>query len=188
MEYNVPWILCQYTSLVKRGAQKESPEMSNRCPRCGAELLPGELCRDRFDLCLAKEFEHPGTYGAVHHLTVACYMLQHNEYAREAWLATRAGLAQVIEQEITPAELRRQNRPKMDNRSRPWKIARGEKISAVDSIIWTRTIADVRLDTPEEYCLDVKLWASSFLEDTEALVQKIEQEPLVGQAMLRREE
>ena len=146
------------------------------CPQCGAELPPGETCRDRFDLCLAKEFEHPATYGAVHYFTVVCYMLQHNAYSREAWLDTRAGLAQVLRQGLTPADLRRQNRQKLDSGRRKWKVTRGEKLAAVDSIAWTRTIADVRLDNHEVYCADVKLWASNLLADTEALMKKLEQD------------
>ncbi len=52
--------------------------MTNKCPECGAELPPGERCEERFNLCLALEYENPAAYGRVHHLTVACYMLQHN--------------------------------------------------------------------------------------------------------------
>ena len=147
--------------------------MASKCPQCGAELPSGKTCWDRFDLCLAKEFEHPDTYGAVHYFTVACYLLQHNAYSREAWLATRAGLAQVVRQGLTPAHLRRQNRQKLDSGQRKWKVTRGEKLAAVNSIVWTRTIADVRLDTPEMYCADARLWAGSFLEDTEILAKEL---------------
>ncbi|MCB0192999.1 MAG: hypothetical protein KDJ65_13730 [Anaerolineae bacterium] len=66
--------------------------MSQKCLHCGANIQPNESCRDRFDLCLALEFENPIAFGAVHHLTVACYMLQHNAYARDVWLeATKIG-------------------------------------------------------------------------------------------------
>jgi hypothetical protein len=147
--------------------------MPNQCPQCGAELQPGETCRGRFDQCLAKEFEHPDTYGAVHYFTMACYMLQHNEYAREAWLETRAGLVQVVYQGLMPADLRRQNRQKLDSGQRKWKVTRGEKLAAVDSVAWRRTIADVRLDTLEVYCVDVKQWASDFLEDIEFLAKEL---------------
>lgn len=147
--------------------------MNVNCSQCSAGFPPGETCRDRFDLCLAKEFEHPDTYGAVHYFTVACYMLQHNEYSRQAWLDTRAGLAQVLRQGLTPAALRKQNRQKLDSSQRKWKVTRGERIPEVDAIDWTRTIADVRLDSPEVYCADVKQWANSLLSDTDALVQEL---------------
>ncbi len=49
-------------------------EASVRCPECGA---PDSACEARFHELLALEFEEAG-YGAVHHLTVATYMLQHS--------------------------------------------------------------------------------------------------------------
>ena len=47
--------------------------MSN-CPECGA---PDNLCQTRFDEFLVLEFTDAG-YGAVHHLTVATFMVQHS--------------------------------------------------------------------------------------------------------------
>jgi hypothetical protein len=123
-------------------------------------------------LCLAKEFENPTTYGAVHHLTVACYMLQHNEYSREGWLGTRHLLAQFINEGKTPAEVRQQNRHKLDSGQRKWRVTKGAKIST-DGINWTRTIADVRLDNPKVYCADIELWAKSVLADTEKMVGEV---------------
>jgi hypothetical protein len=140
--------------------------MPPSCPLCGAEFPAGEQCRDRFDLCLAKELENPATYGAVHHLTVACYMLQHNAYSRQGWLGTRELLVQFIEQDKTPAEVRAQNRRKLDSHQRKWSITKGERIST-EGLTWTRTIAAVRLDNPDTYCADVELWAKSVLADTE---------------------
>ena len=72
--------------------------MTGPCPLCHAEYPSGETCQERFERCLALEFENPGTYGAVHHLTVACYMLQHNRYSREGWLQARALLAEFVKQ------------------------------------------------------------------------------------------
>ncbi|MCL4299705.1 MAG: hypothetical protein KJ077_28475 [Anaerolineae bacterium] len=146
--------------------------MSPPCPLCGAEFPAGEQCRERFDLCLAKEFENPATYGAVHHLTVACYMLQHNAYSRQGWLGTRDLLVQFVREGKTPAEVRAQNRRKLDSQHRKWSITKGEKIST-EGWVWTRTIADIRLDTPELYCADVELWAKSVLADTEKRVKEL---------------
>jgi len=140
--------------------------MSQKCPQCGAEFPSGEQCRDRFDLCLAMEFENPVTFGAVHHLTVACYMLQHNAYSRDVWLEARKMLAQFVQKGVTPAAMRRQNRSRFDSGRRTWSVTKGAKLSEFDTITWSRTIADVRLDYPEVYCTDVKQWAKSILEDT----------------------
>ena len=53
------------------------------CPECGA---PAQSCETRYHECLVKEFSEPG-YGAVHHLTVATYMLQHSsKLTKEGWL------------------------------------------------------------------------------------------------------
>lgn len=149
--------------------------MHTTCPKCGAALPPGETCRERFEVCLALEFEHPATYGAVHYFSVTSYMLQHNEYARQAWLETRAGLATVIRDGLSPANLRRKIRGKMDSGKRQFRITRGEKIAEVEAIQWGRSIADVRLDDPGVYNADVKQWAVQVLADTDALVQKLAQ-------------
>jgi hypothetical protein len=143
--------------------------MSYTCPLCGGEFPAGETCRERFDACLAREFENPATYGAVHHLSVACYMLQHNAYSRDGWMETRNMLAQFIREGAPPAGIRRRNRSRLDSGHRTWSVTQGAKLSEFDTIVWTRTIADVRLDDPEVYGADVKLWAASLLTDTDAL-------------------
>lgn len=147
----------------------ELSEMVQKCPLCGAEFQSSEQCRDRFDLCLAMEFENPTTFGAVHHLTVACYMLQHNAYSRDGWLEVRKMLAQFIQEGVTPAEMRRQKRARLDSGKRTWSVTKGAKLSEFDSIAWSRTIAGVRLDNPDIYCEDVKEWAKSVLEDTASI-------------------
>jgi hypothetical protein len=43
----------------------------------------------------------------------------------------------------------------------------------VEQIVWTRTVADVRADTPEHYCADVRAWAAAVLVDTAALIQTL---------------
>ncbi len=146
--------------------------MLNKCGKCGAEYGGEEDCRKRFELCLAKEYENPSAYGAVHHLTVICYMLQHNEYSHRAWLEAREMLRQFVRKGITPARLRRENRAKVDGGRRKWSITQGDKYARFDSIVWTRTIADVRLDDPQVYCADVRQWAESVLADTERWVEE----------------
>ena len=59
------------------------------CPECGAKSTPEISCQTIFDECLIKEFTEPD-FGAVHHLTVAAYMLQHSsKLSREGWLSMR---------------------------------------------------------------------------------------------------
>jgi len=123
---------------------------------------------------MALEYENPTAWGAVHHLTVACYMLQHNAYARQVWLEAREMLAQFIQGGVTPAAMRVRNRSRLDSGHRAWSVTKGAKLSEFDTIDWSRTIAGVRLDAPTTYCADVRLWAISILRDTETLMQKLD--------------
>ncbi len=139
------------------------------CPQCGAALAPGETCRDRFNQGQLKEVEQPTRY-AVHHLSVPSYMLQHNVYSRVGWLEVREALRQFVEEGLKPAEARRRNRIRLDSGHRTWSVTRGPKLAGVEQIHWTFTVADVRLDTPEHYCADVRRWAESVLADSAELV------------------
>ena len=70
------------------------------CPECGA---PDLLCKTRFDEFLVLEFTDTG-YGAVHHLTVTAYMLQHSsQLTREGWLHERELLREFIIENKPPA-------------------------------------------------------------------------------------
>jgi hypothetical protein len=74
------------------------------CPECGA---PETLCQTRFDEFLALEFTDSG-YGAVHHLTVTAYMLQHSsKLTREGWLHNEV-IAEFLVVNKPPAFIRRQ--------------------------------------------------------------------------------
>jgi hypothetical protein len=142
--------------------------MTFSCPRCGATFASDETCQARFNTSQLKEVEQP-SYFAVHHLSVPCYMLQHNVYSREGWLAVSELLFQFIHRGLTPAMARQQNHMKFDSRYRTWSIIKGAKFPGVENIKWTYTIADVQLDTAETYCADVRRWAQSILENSEQL-------------------
>ena len=59
--------------------------MSERCKQCGAAYDHGADCESCFHALLAFENERPAAFGAVHHLTVATYYLQHPAgYTNEA--------------------------------------------------------------------------------------------------------
>ena len=129
--------------------------MTFSCPQCGATFASDETCQDRFNTSQLKEVEEPSYY-AVHHLSVPCYMLQHNAYSREGWLAVRELLYQFIHRGLTPTMVRQQSRVKLDSGHRTWSITKGSKLPGVESIKWMHTIADVRLDTAEAYYADVR--------------------------------
>jgi hypothetical protein len=63
------------------------------------------------------------------------------------------------------------DRKKFDSRHRTWSFTKGEKLAGVEGIRWSRTIADVRLDSAEHYCADVLIWGKSILSDNEGLIR-----------------
>jgi hypothetical protein len=52
-------------------------------------------------------------------------------------------------------------------------ISRKNNRNQVRDIVWTRTSAELRIDTAEHYCADVRDWAIAVLADTEALVKAL---------------
>lgn len=140
--------------------------MPYQCPQCGAVFATGETCQDYFDTCQLKEIEQPAYY-AVHHLSVPCYMLQHNLYARDGWLEVRKLLGKFVYDGWTPAMARRHYRVAADSRHRTWRFTKGSRLPGVEDIAWSCTIAGVKLTTAEIYCADVRHWAESILADTE---------------------
>ena len=65
--------------------------MAGACAECGAIIDQEESCQEIFDRFLVLEFSDP-EYGAVHFLTVACFMIQHRRYSDAAlgWIAQLA--------------------------------------------------------------------------------------------------
>jgi hypothetical protein len=114
--------------------------------------------------------ENPAAF-PVHHLSVPTYMLQHNAYTREGWLSVRDLLRQFVEDGLPPSEARRRGRLQVDGGQRSWSFTRGPKLPGVEQIHWTMTVAEVRLDSPEHYCADVRRWAASVLADSAAVVK-----------------
>ncbi len=143
--------------------------MPYRCPQCGASYEADETCEERFNAGQALEFSDPA-YFAVHHLSVPCFLLQHNRYSREGWVRTRELLARFVSG-LTPEEARRQSRQDVDSGNRTYSFTKGPKLAGVEEIAWTRTVADVRLDTAERYCADTQEWAASIVHDSEELIQ-----------------
>lgn len=143
------------------------------CSQCGAVFISDETCQDRFNVSQIKEIEQPAYY-AVHHLSVPCYMLQHNAYSRKGWIEVRKLLSKFVYDGWTPALARRQNRVNADSGHRTWSFTKGPKLPGVENIAWSYTIAEVRLNTAESYCADARHWAESILADSEQLIHKLE--------------
>lgn len=146
--------------------------MSFACSQCGAVFTADETCQACFNVSQLREIEQPAHY-AVHHLSVPSYMLQHNVYSREGWIEVRKLLSKFVYDGWTPAMARRQNRVNADSGHRTWSFTRGAKLPGVEHVVWNVTIADVRLDTAETYCADVRHWAESILADSEQFIRKL---------------
>ncbi len=133
------------------------------CSECGAS---GNQCEERFHACLAKEFEDIG-YGAVHHLTVSAYMLQHSsKLTRAGWLYERDLLRDFLVNNKPPAQVRQQNRDRVDSGKREFKIKSRDAQPKVHQV-WSSTILSVRLEDAAQYREDVMAWARSVLQDSE---------------------
>ncbi len=136
------------------------------CPECGA---PETLCQTRFDEFLALEFTDAG-YGAIHHLTVTAYMIQHSsKLTREGWLHERELLREFLVENKPPAFIRKQNRDLVDSGKRTFKIKSRDGLPVINKTTWTKTILDVRTENAEVYCADVSAWAWAVLEDAETI-------------------
>jgi hypothetical protein len=136
------------------------------CPECGA---PNHSCQLRFDELLVLEFTDPG-YGAVHHLTVATYMLQHSsKMTREGWLHERELLREFLIENRSPAFIRRQNKDLVDSGKRTFKFKSKDRVPVIRKTSWRKTILDVRIENAAMYCEDVTAWAKSALEEAQAL-------------------
>jgi hypothetical protein len=136
------------------------------CPECGAT---DNLCQTRFDEFLILEFTDAG-YGAVHHLTVATYMVQHSsKMTREGWIFERNLLREFLVENKPPAYIRKQNKGVVDSGKRTFKIKSKTGVPVIDKSTWTKTILDVRAETAEVYCEDISAWARSVLEEAESV-------------------
>jgi hypothetical protein len=136
------------------------------CPECG---VIDNLCHSRFDEFLVLEFTDPG-YGAVHHLTVTAYMVQHSsKLTREGWLFERNLLREFLVENKPPAYIRKQNKEVVDSGKRNFKIKSRDGKPVIGKTTWSKTILDVRAENAEVYCEDISAWARSVLEEAESL-------------------
>ena len=135
------------------------------CPECGAAD-----CESRFHEFLALEFTDAG-YGAVHHLTVTAYMIQHSsKLTREGWLHERGLLHEFLVENKPPAFIRKQNKDLVDSGKRTFKINSRDGLPVINKSTWTKTILDVRTGNAEVYCADVAVWARSVLDDVQGVI------------------
>ena len=136
------------------------------CPECGAK---DALCKARFDELLDLEFSD-AEYGAVHHLTVATYMLQHSSrLSREGWLHQRDLLREFVVENTPPEIILKRDRQKLDSGNRNFNFKSKDGRPVITKSSWEKTILDVRTESAKVYRVDVKAWARSVLEEAEVI-------------------
>jgi len=136
------------------------------CDECGA---PDNECGARFNEFLVKEFEDP-RYGKVHNLTVSAYMLQHSsKLTREGWLYECELLREFLMGDKSPEQIRHERQAEVDDGKRTFTIKSKTWLSVIPQTRWARTVMDVRLEDPVEYCEDVVAWATATLADAEGI-------------------
>jgi hypothetical protein len=119
---------------------------------------------------LAWEFEYPEV-NTVHHLTVVCYHLQHPSlYSPEGLRGAMRLLAEFLDGELKPEEVRRRDRQKLDSGVRKYKIKGTPAAHGVyqPPVHWTMTATDVIAGGPALYDQNVKKWARSVLDALKA--------------------
>lgn len=140
------------------------------CPECGA---PENLCQTRFDEFLVLEFTDAG-YGAVHHLTVAAYMVQHSsKMTPEGWKYERDLLREFLVEKKTPATIRKQIKDTVDSGKRKFKFKSKTGVRVIDKTKWKRTILNVRAENAKVYREDITAWARSVLEEASEIILDI---------------
>ncbi|MBA3868817.1 MAG: hypothetical protein H0X30_06660 [Anaerolineae bacterium] len=133
------------------------------CPECGATLPDGVTCETEFHQMLFWEGENPANW-AVHHLTVLCYHLQHPHlYSSDGLAGGLQLLTTFVRDGISPAEVRRTSRDKVNSKNRNWKItARPDSKGAyAHPPTWTIRTVDVVVRGSDRYCDSVREWAQS---------------------------
>jgi hypothetical protein len=127
------------------------------------------LCQARFDEFLILEFTDVG-YSAVHHLTVATFMVQHSSrMTREGWLYERELLREFLIENKSPAMIRKQIKDTVDSGKRTFKFKSKNGMSVIHKSIWEKTILDVRFENAEIYCEDINAWARTVLKEAEEI-------------------
>lgn len=112
------------------------------CPDCGARWGAIKSCQAAFDEILALEFSDPG-FGAVHFLTVTCFMIQHRRYSDQALAHMQRALRAYLEQGVSAEQLRQQTSGGLQQHQREWKVLRQPDETELRPIAWSMTIADV---------------------------------------------
>ena len=140
--------------------------MIAHCPECGAPLADGHTCAGDFHQMLFWENERPAL-GAVHHLMVLCYHLQHPSLYSAAGLQHARGLlASFVAEGLSPEDVRQRQRAVVDSGGRRWSVTArpGNHGAYQPPPLWTMRAADVVAGGMDNYVANVRSWAKSIAE------------------------
>jgi len=140
------------------------------CPECGASLPDEKSCQDEFHQLLLWENQYP-SFGAVHHLLVLGYHLQHPSLYSPAGLKYGLELlVDFLEKDLTPGEARRRGRDRLGSGQRAWKITGTPESHGLypHPVNWSIRISDITAAGPPDYIANVKAWARGILSDLRA--------------------
>ena len=137
------------------------------CADCGAAIAEGGSCRGMFEQLLAYEYAFPEAFGAVHHLTVAVYSLQHPRgYSRDAIRMWQIIIGESLDGTSTPANFLERARAHFSGGVRVREP--GAEPPAGWPTVWPMTVADTIAQpdemTPDVYVERVRAWASSAMD------------------------
>jgi hypothetical protein len=144
------------------------------CPDCGAAIADGDTCRAQFDKLLAHEYAFPKAFGAVHHLTVAAYSLQHPRgYSRDAIRMWRVIIGDALDGNATAADFLQRARTQFGSGVRVREP--GAEPPDEWPRTWSMTVADVigpAGETPDadHHIERVRRWAESIRTTLDARV------------------
>lgn len=142
--------------------------MPEKCMQCGANHAAGNSCESIFGEFMGLEFSDL-SYGRVHFLTVACYMIQHEGYSDEAYAWVQTALRHYLEEGHT-AEMLRQDAAQGPGRAKG--IRRPAEARPLPKVDWSMTIADVaaHMHDAKSYCALIEQWGRTTLREMGPLV------------------
>lgn len=140
--------------------------MATICPECGDALKDASSCQEIFDSFLAMEFSDP-TYGKVHMLTVACFMIQHGRYSDASLVWIEQQLREHLENDKPIEQIRQDAARSASQASRKEKILRYPGAPNLPAIHWSMRIGTVasHYHDAESYCQLVQQWARATLAE-----------------------
>jgi len=143
------------------------------CPECNAPVRDAQTCEEIYGQFLSLEFVDPG-YGAVHHLTVPAYMLQHpSRLSRLGWIVVRERLCGFLTGKLDIATLKAHNNHRFAQPKKGGSLKPNRDSLSIPAHIWSLTIASVSSADATTYQGDIRRWAEAIVVDSSKIAASI---------------